>query len=230
MVPYFVDGPELDLVRFEEIKGVPIRYARAPVSCYGSLGVARSVRLDREFLTTLEACLEELWSYAPQGRAEAIVSAGCYVEKPGMHGAGRAIDIDSIWWETGPPVVTLNYPKDPRRYLAVEAVIRKHFGLVLDYHYNSAHRDHFHIDDSQQVGFFSTRSRVVFVQAALIELWSCTIDLDGRWGKQSIGAAEAVTSLLADKRDITTFEGWMTFLDAVATRGFAQSVAPPLPA
>lgn len=260
----YADGPELDLVRFEDIRGVEIRYARAPVSSYGSPGVPRAVRLDREFLETLTRCLDELWRVAPGGRAAAVVSAGCYVDKPGAHGTGRAIDIDAIWWNVPPkrppidpdvstetplaelegapgtppdpvlpkgppPIVTLDYPRDSRRYLAVEAILRKHFGLVLDFHYNKAHRDHWHIDDSQPVGFYSSRSRVVFVQAALSTLWGLQVEIDGKWGMITDGAAKKITAQLHSRKDLTSLEGWFEFLDAVAATGFGLSL-PGLPA
>jgi len=225
---FCVGGPELDLVRFSEIAGAPIHYARAPVSVYGSIGVPRTPRLDREFLAKLDVCFEELWSVAPAGRGRAIVSGGCYVEKAGMHGAGRAIDIDAIWWpeETRePPVVTLNYPRDRKRYLAVEAVLRKHLGIVLDYHYNKKHWDHFHCDDSQPVGFFPTASRVVFVQAALIHVFGVDVAHDGVWGAETEAAVELITSQLAIN-SISLTAGWLCFLDAVALTGFGICEEP----
>ena len=219
----YADGPELDLIRFEEVAGVPIHYARPPVAPYGSIGKPRKPRLDREFYTKLEVCMSELWDLL--GRAKAVVSGGCYVEKPGMHGAGRAIDIDAIWWDKGPPIITLNYPNDRRRYLALEAQLRKHFGLVLNYHYNRAHRDHFHVDDSQPVGFFSTASRVVFIQAALIYLWDKDIEHDGIWGQQTESAVLSITSQLESSDDLLSLGGWTGFLDAAIYTGFGLSEA-----
>jgi hypothetical protein len=70
----------------------------------------------------------------------------------------------------------------------------------------------------------------VFIQAALNELWDCGVELDGKWGPQSVAASKAVASLLDGGRDISTFDGWMVFLAAVAHRGFtAVEDRPALP-
>jgi len=222
---YCANGPEIDLVTFSSIGGVPIHYARPPVASYGCLGKPRTPRLDREFLAKLEPCFEELWSIAPGGRAQAIVSGGCYVEKAGMHGAGRAIDIDAIWWPQDsdePPLITLYYPDDKLRYLGTEAILRKHLGLVLDFHYNRAHHDHFHCDDSQPVGFFKTASRVVFVQAACIYVFDKKIEHDSVWGPQTESAVRSITSQLDSPDDILTLDGWLGFLDAIALTAFKR--------
>ena len=39
-----------------------------------------------------------------------------------------------------------SYPQERRFYLAVEAVMRQHFGTVLSDHYDAAHRDPLHSD------------------------------------------------------------------------------------
>jgi hypothetical protein len=227
---YYTDGPELDLIRFSDIAGAALHYARAPVAEYGCSGEPRTPRLDREFLEKMEKCLTELGELCPAGMPSIVVSGGCYVEKAGMHGSGRAMDIDALWWpeeKNYPPLITLNYPSDRKRYLAAEAIIRKHCGMVLDYHYNKAHRDHWHIDDSQSVGFYGTKSRVVFVQSALIDVFSIDVDLNGVWGPVTAEAVKSLTSQLDTPDDIKTLDGWLGFLDAVALVGFSHVEGEP---
>jgi len=224
-----VNGPDLELTRFSTIADVPIHYARPPVSTYGSIGKARTPRLDIQFLKTMDACFEELWAVYPQGKGRGIVSAGCYVEKPGSHSMGRAIDIDAVWWHYGPPIIALSYPKDRKRYLATEAILRKHIGIVLNYHYNSKHRDHWHCDDTEPVGFFPTASRVVFIQAAAIHVFGLDITHDGIWGPQTEGATKQIAEQFGGPENITLLAGWNCFLNAVAQAGFADVEPKPQP-
>ena len=137
---------------FNVVGGVPTNYARHPVAVYGTIGVPRTFHCTHAFFSKLDACFQELWRVSPHSRAQAVVSAGAHVQKPGAHGQGRAFDIDAIFWP-GKTLVTRNFPTDQNYYLGVEAVLRKHFGVVLDYNYNAAHRDHFHVDDTVHVGF-----------------------------------------------------------------------------
>ena len=89
------------------------------------------------------------------------------MDKPGYHGLGRAFDLDAIFWDNH-TFITLNFPEDPFVYIGVESVIRMHFGTVLNYDYDAAHRDHFHFDDGTNPGWNKmAKSRVVFLQNVL---------------------------------------------------------------
>src|SRR5207247_6704118 len=101
------------------------------------------------FETELDDCFQALWHICPLGQAEVIASGGAWVEKPGFHGQGRAFDLDGIFW-AGKGFVTLHdgfQGGDQVFYYAVEAIVRRHFGTVLDYNYDIDHRDHLHLDD-----------------------------------------------------------------------------------
>ena len=65
------------------------------------------------------------------------LSAGTYADRPNsQHNRGLAMDIDAIVWPQR-PFVTLNYPTDKQFYLAVEAILRRHFDFVLTYLYTT---------------------------------------------------------------------------------------------
>lgn len=220
---------------FTRLAGIPVHYARLPVAPYGTRGKApgRGWRADPRFLSLLETAFADLWMACPYGKAETIVSAGFLVDKPGMHGKGRAMDLDSIWWQ-GRAWVALDYPSDPRFYLAIEAVLRRHFGSVrqsggrtlsaewvLDWHFNPAHHDHIHIDDDGLPGLTRTsRSDVSFVQAALTHALGLPTPVTGRYDDQLRRSLHR-----ADAGDLRKRKDWMAFLARVVSRGFA--VGPP---
>jgi hypothetical protein len=214
---------------------VPLHYDRLPGQ-YGTRGQPRRFFMTADFHSKLEACFSELWGLCPLGSAEVIATAGAWVEKPGAHGAGRAFDLDALFWPDR-TFITLHYPNDRGVYLAVEAVLRRYFGTVLNFEYNAAHRDHFHVDDLTAVGFVRQhRSRVLFVQMVLRDLFGRPIELDGRWGPQTAGAVAAVLhrhglgdannpSDAAEVGDLLA-AAWLPFLSVVARTGFAELVDP----
>ena len=152
---------------FTKLVGVPVHYDRRSARDYGTRGAPARFFVTAEFHGILEAFFAELWTICLSGKAEVITSAGAWVDKPNsQHATGEAFDLDGIFWGNK-SFVTLNYPKDKKFYLGVEAVLRKHLGTVLDYHYNASHRDHFHIDIGSDVGFRRVTSNTLFLQAAL---------------------------------------------------------------
>jgi len=209
----------MDLVSFDSLAGAHVSYARQPVAMYGTKGkYPRTVRLDRPFHTQLVACLSELWSVS-WGPAEVLVSGGCYVEKSGRHGEGRAIDIDALWWEGRPPVITRNAPHDAVRYLGVEAVLRKHIGTVLGYWYNKDHEDHWHCDNGMPPAYREgSRSQVVFIQAALSYVHLYPVVIDGEVGKKT---RTALAMALGEAYPPDIGKTWMSFLDLTIASAFA---------
>lgn len=137
-----------------------------------------------------------------------------------MHGQGRAFDLDGVFWEER-SLVTLRdgwQGRDRRLYFGVEAVLRRHFGTVLDFHYNAAHRDHFHIDDSASVGFRpGSRSLVLFVQAALNEFYGAGLRVDGAYGPLTRAAVSDAVG------NVTAPAEWLAFLGQIARRGCSRA-------
>jgi hypothetical protein len=169
----------------------------------------------------LEAFFSELWKVCLLGKAEVITSAGAWVEKPGFHGLGEAFDLDGIFWGNK-NFVTLRYPTDKKFYLGVEAVLRKKFGQVLNFHYNSSHRDHFHIDLGNEVGFRRANSLIKFLQAALNDVFQDSVDIDGGYGNQTDGALKRVLRHIGITGGLDEGNNWMLFLEETARVAFAR--------
>lgn len=222
---------------FRKLAGVPVHYDRFqdPQFTYGTRGRPLRFHCTAAFREALNTCFDELWDVCPLGKAEVITSAGTFVDKPGAHGLGRGFDLDGIFWSDR-AFITLHYPQDRRFYLGVEAVLRKHFGTVLNYEYNPAHRDHLHLDDLAPPGFVAHhRSRVLFLQMVLTHLFNRPVAIDGRIGPETNGAAREVLLQLdlTDTGSIGTDTKlhaeldvvWSAFLDRAADEGFAGIVA-----
>ena len=208
--------------------GVPVHYDRLPLAPYGSRGVPHTFFSTVAFEAKLDSCFEQLWELNPFGRAQVITSAGAWVNKPGFHGLGRAFDLDGIFWAEK-SFVTLRdgfEGNDRRFYLAVEAVLRMHFGEVLNYNFNSAHRDHFHISDVEP-GFSQGRSTTVFfLQNALTFVLGHTVGIDGEFGPQTNGALTAALGELGIGGSLNNLNVYRQFLTAVANRVFHPTPSP----
>jgi hypothetical protein len=98
-------------------------------------------------------------------------------------------------------------------YHAVEAVLWRHFGTVLDYHYNTDHRDHFHLDDGTAVDFrASSPSRVKFLQGALSYVHGLPVAIDGAYGPQTKQAMTTAFSALGIAGDPDDPRAWKEVL------------------
>lgn len=221
----------MGLITFNNIDGVPIHYARLPVAKYGTLGVGpRTVRLEEDFHLELAACLTDLWVTCPWGKPDALVSGGCYVEKAGRHGEGRAIDIDAIWWDEY-RVITRDALQVPVAYLGIESVLRRHFGTVLDFWFGHGHEDHFHVDNGQPQGWTgrapTVHAETLYLQAALRYVHGCKardgsdLDIDGILGPDTYEALSSVTQIVMhNPKDIG--EVWNNFLQHTADLAFSS--------
>ena len=225
---------------------VPVHYARYADQrySYGTRGKPYTFYCLSEFETKLDNCFKEIWQVCPLGPAEVITSAGAYVNKSGAHGLGRGFDLDALFWADH-TLVTLHYPQNRSFYLGVEAVLRKHFGTVLNYEYNSAHRDHFHIDDLSEVRFsVGSKSRVLFLQMVISHVFGNPIGIDGQFGQETGDAARdllmslglGTASKLGTTKEIERClnRNWITFLDTAAESAFqflkGQRAEVPSPA
>lgn len=222
---------------FTHLAGVPVHYDRfqEPEFTYGTRGKPLNFHCTEAFEQKLNACFQELWNLCPLGRAEVIASAGAFVNKSGAHGQGRAFDLDCLFW-ANKTFITRQYPLDRRFYLGVEAILRKHFGTVLNFEFNAAHQDHFHMDDLSAVGFSAqSRSRVLFLQMALGFLFDMPVAIDGKIGPETDGATRnlLVRLGLANEQEIANAGAlheklqavWLPLLDQAAQNGFVKAGA-----
>lgn len=210
---------------FKKLADVPVHYDRlAPPYSYGTRGKPTKFHTTEEFQKKLDSCFSELWDVCPFGTAEVITSAGAYTAKPGWHGKGKAFDLDGIFW-SDKKFITLNYTEDPKFYLGVEAVLRKHFGTILNYHYNASHRDHFHIqDDGKAVGFRNARSIIVFLQAALSRVFGEDVEVNGKLDSKTDVAIGRMLETLDIDGDFTDKESWLDFLTKTSVKCFGTPV------
>lgn len=178
-----------------------------------------------DFVEKLERCFEDLWAVCPLGRPEVLTSAGAYVNKKGYHGLGRAFDLDAIFWQ-GTTFVTKQRSDYGELYHAVEAVLHQHFGTVLAYDYNAAHRDHFHVDDGQPVGFRpGSRTHTLFVQNVAKRIAGMPIDVSGAWDASTDQALNQLQTQWGLSGPLTTPKNWRRFLQAAAQKGFGGAPA-----
>ena len=208
--------------------GVPVHYDRLPSPFhYGSRGREHTFHCETDFESLLDAAFRDVWLYTGLGQAEVITSAGAYVNKPGQHGIGRALDIDGIFWPNK-TFVTLHagwQGQDRKFYFGIEAVLRRHFGVVLDYEYNSDHRDHFHVDHSQSLAFRTTsRSKVGSLQGMLNHIWGKNVDEDRIWGPQTAGAVDEVLEVAGLPGPITNQGQWLLLMKKTAEEAFGTQV------
>jgi hypothetical protein len=207
--------PKPKLETFDSLANVPCYYARVNAA-YGDLSKAtksRKRKLASSFLNRLNACIAEIYwmTFGPLGPLEAITSGGAYVRKAGWHSKGKAYDLGGLHWP-GAKLILIelakeyhqdpeNYPEEYPWYLAIESIIRRHFGTVLGIHYNRAHWNHWHIDPGTKVGFwdkgFGSQTRITFLQAILKTIWGCYDgELDGDCGPKTQKAIEEIRKQL----------------------------------
>jgi hypothetical protein len=204
------------MVEWRELAGVPVHYDRDSAADYGTRGRPATFRSGPGFYRKVTAAFSELWTFT--GRAEVITSAGAHVAKPGMHGQGRAFDLDGLFWADRDFVTRRDgyQGRNLALYYGVEAVLRRHFGTVLDHNFNQAHADHFHLDDGTGVGFRAgSRSLVLFVQAALNAFYAAGLRIDGAYGPRTRAALESHAGA-------TTPAAWLAFLAEIAQRGLTS--------
>jgi peptidoglycan hydrolase-like protein with peptidoglycan-binding domain len=223
-------------VRFSQISGVAVHYDRDQPEDYGTRGRSLQFFAEQQFHDELELCFNELWTICPLGQPEVIASAGTFVPgNKGLHGDGRAFDLDGIFWSNR-NFVTFDdgfRGGDKKFYFGVNAVLQKYFGVVLSYLYNADHRDHFHIDDSLPVGFDSgARSKVTFVQGALVHVMGISIgsgdlpdpdDIDGDYGPNTDRGVRQALSALSISGSLRSKSVWLSFLDAITRKAFGTS-------
>ncbi len=234
---------KIELVKFSAAGGVQCHYAGVNAA-YGNLDKAKKSTLRKinpGFLALFSACIREIsWMTFPyMGELWAMVSGGAYVPKAGWHGKGEAYDLGGLHWRTyvghmpqrlslidlarqyhkKKNNVELDYLDNYLLYLAIEAVIRKHFGTVLGIHHNRQHWNHWHIDPGTKVGYwdkgFGSNTRITFVQAVL-RATGFPIKIDGDAGPKTKDAIKAARVYYGLEKPLTNKTMWLQFLTLAA--------------
>jgi hypothetical protein len=167
-------------------------------------------------------------------------SNGVYVNKPGMHGKGRAIDIARIYTQVNgkrTQVFDSRYDiwgkwsegsaksSKRKKYWATVASLNMYFTYVLHYLQNAEHHNHVHADNQVSGngwGVFSTghRSQVLSTQACLRYIWGYSTSLDGDYGPQTKAHAHDVLTKAKYGGYITTSKDhWRKFNQLAARWG-----------
>ena len=211
------------LQTFVQLAGVPLHYDRyengSGFGC-GTRGKPFKPRATQAMVEVLDKCFDDVFRQSPFGPGEVITSAGAFVDKPGYHGSGQAFDLDGIFWAEE-WLVALEYPNKPHLYLALESILRQHFGTVLAYNYNSDHKDHFHMDIGSAVGFeMMSKSRVEFLQSTLFYVHGYQVGIDGVWGPSTEAVAKVALSEIGIGGNIHSKATWLSYLTTSAERAF----------
>lgn len=206
-----------------QINGIALHYARSNQFPYGSRGIPAEFSINERLYETLQSCFAEMFDACPLGPPEIITSAGIFVDKPNSyHRFGRAFDFDACFWGNY-NFITRNFLSDPALYIAMESYLRRHFGIVLNYYFNRAHEDHWHIDNSAGLGFSTRqRSKILYLQMALSYIYKEFVVIDGIWGPQTAGATQLTLARLGLDQDLTFDTTWLEFLRLTGQEAFRQ--------
>ena len=126
-----------------------------------------------------------------------ILTGGVYVNKPGAHREGIAIDFDGAVLKEGDDRILvyrdgLNNSMHRKIAARFACLVARRFGVVLTEGYNAAHRDHIHADLSRPVMWYGSKSQVVLVQEVLHALYGAGLRIDGKIGvKTKLAWSEA---------------------------------------
>ena len=214
-------------VTFSSVAGIPLHYSRD--QHYGEQGRNINFSSTQRLKDILNRCFETLSEESPFGKPEVIVTAGLYVNKPGFHGRGLAMDVDAIYWPKR-TLISVLYPFDQIHYLAVESIFRQYFGTVLNYLYDPAHEDHWHMDLGTRADFYTdSPSRVLYLQASLTYIHDRPVLIDGVWGRQTKGAIQDTLRTLSLGADIENMSTWQAYLRRTAKKGFELVEQAPVP-
>lgn len=212
--------------------GVPVHFDRLDSpNHYGSRGKPAKFHCTPGFEAMLDEAFRDVWRLTGLGKAEVITSAGAYVNKPGAHGQGHALDIDGIFW-SDKKFVTLHagfQSQDREFYFGVESILRLHFGIVLDYEFNIDHRDHFHVDDTASLAFNKSASaKVGFLQGMMNNVWGKDVDEDLIWGPQTAGAVSEVLEAAGLPGPVTNEKQWLQLMMKTAQKVFGKQEEVPI--
>jgi hypothetical protein len=214
------------LVVVRELDGVPLFYERI------SPPRAQGFQVKQQFVPVLVRIVRQVKSRAPEsfGPLERISSAGMYVGKSGMHGLGRACDIDRMTFadvdiapiERHHAATSL---AERQRYWALGAICRANACFVLHGRYDAAHADHFHVDNTRGTEWNTMTSTVALSQAVANDIFGKHLVIDGEYGAKTRTALAEAGETLKLGGHPTTAAHWGPFLLLSARLGFRLSVA-----
>src|SRR5690606_33476018 len=174
--------------------------------------------------------LNAVSSFSGYGQVQWLGHAGFYTCKTGMHGVGRAMDMNHVAWPSREIDIFSHAHANPsiavrRRYLAIDASCRRYFKYVINGWRDSLHRNHIHADDTFAPGFSTgSETDVFFLQGVLVNLNGSAIAIDGAWGPATSAAYNNMKAKLGMGTDIwASSAAYMNFLTTVAVHGLTNT-------
>jgi hypothetical protein len=229
---------DVSLVTISEPGGVDLRYNLIDDCGFVQPGDGKCVssfrQTCRNWVDYLEAESAEHGN-SDYDTVEWIGHIGFWVDRDNScHCAGKAVDISKIQWNG---VQCRPCKRDwqgtterKRRYLAVDASLRKYFKWMLDGWYNDAHADHFHASshyDAQAIVLSKASiSDTVFVQAVCNHINGADLAINGIWGPETDAAFASINA--AWDYDVTKCDPFLShtaysdWLHRVIAAGFAN--------
>jgi hypothetical protein len=163
-----------------------------------------------------------------------IYSYGAYVNKPGMHGEGRAFDIAKIVYRNSSTGTThtismrydiwnggSNHSLYAKRYWGAAAGLMRRFRHLITYKDNSDHHNHIHVDNAiyslVDDAYYSTGSvsQTYIVQGACRYVWGHSTAVDGDWGPETESHSTSVLRRIGrSSGNLTSKSNFWAFCDA----------------
>ncbi len=203
-------------------------------------GQARTYRVDEGFAAQLDSWLAGWDEGSGTGAVTAVSTYGIWAQGDcsSWHQAGRALDIARLrvgdtdvvscrhdLWRSAtsddPERATAAERALQRSYWRLAASLHASFAYVLTHHFDAAHDNHIHIDDSVSQGrptSFDPGSRVQCQAVAAIATWvhARPAPVTGAWDATTQAAAREVLSRLGIPGRLTDHDTWQAFLTASA--------------
>lgn len=228
--------------RYDHLDGVPLGYWRWKDGTAGR-------RVERRTFASTAVLHDRLVRFVKDLRDQSarygglvsmnlIVTAGTFVAKPGQHGLGAAFDLDQVRWANGAITPYRREHASPdlrtrRRYLALDAIARRHFHWVLDGGFNADHGDHLHLDlaGGRLVCDTTALSDTAFVQQVCNAFQGSRLPVDRVWGPATQRAfAESCRRLAISGDPTRNVDAYRMWLLRVAACGFADQPFSAAPA
>ncbi|MCK4720092.1 extensin family protein [bacterium] len=215
----------MSLIDLTDALGVPLWYDRSTL-----YGVPHPTKLrfkgTGELRKALELLGKDLKKIGWLDYIEKILTAGVYVNKPGAHKEGIAVDFDGAVVRRSPSggseskvyVYKAGRSDSLARVTATRlaCLIARRFGVVLTAGYNRAHEDHIHADLSRPVKWYGSVSQVILVQETLNAWYGAGLKVDGIAGKKVRAAWSEASGGQFVPTDFDYGDAFKWLLDTVA--------------
>jgi hypothetical protein len=210
----------MKLIDVTDAMGVPLWYDRS--SAYGIPHATKLLFNGAENLyRALNLLGEDMKKIGWLDCVEKILTGGVYVNKPGAHREGIAVDFDGVVLKEGEKKIFVyragmenSLPRKTATRFA--CLIARRFGVVLTEGYNREHEDHIHADLSRSVDWYGSKSQIVLVQEVLNAWYGAGLEIDGKPGSRTRKAWSDASRGTFKESNFDYLAGFKWLLDTVA--------------